>query len=869
MPSEIFASYSREDQAQVFPIVDKLRERGLNIWIDQEGIHGAKLWSQEIVNAIENSKVFILFASTKTFASKNVTKELALASESDKHILPIFIEDAEIPTAMKYQLAGIQSVELYKLSEDVGFGYIIKSLEALGISIIPGKGHFQERTPEPLLSHDRHLGKSRSKRQFKGSLAIAIGLIAILVVAVGVLTRKEPAEPTNSRKGNSLNAATNQTLVLEKNLEWYRTNAVPRIIKFVELSDYENAFKLASDVSAKVPNDPLIESLWDKFSVEINITIEPSDCIASYREYSIAKDKWKPLDLSKPKIRLPLGAKLLRIEKEQFVTSEVLLNLTQNNSNKQFHFVLHEFKDSYKGMVYIPGGENRPILFGQHLFSEKPHLDGFFLDKFEVTNREYKSFVDAGAYRRNEFWKHEIKDDVGMSIDWEEAMRLFVDRTQRPGPATWELSTYPEGKGQFPVRGISWYEAAAYAVFTGKSLPSIHHWIQAAGLQNSPLILPQSNLTTDSLKPVGQLGGPSPWGAYDMAGNVAEWCYNPTGKGEDRFALGGAWVDAAYWFFFSNAIDPRTRNEKTGFRCIRPSISTEFPVELFAPVPVIHRDFTIEKPCSDEIFSVYKKRFDYDQIPLEPQRMGNIDVFETYTRETLTINAAYNSERLILHVFLPKNGVSPYQTVIGFPGSGAARRKDSKEMRPPPFTINSNRAYVFPVYKGTYERNDGMKSTWPEQTHTFANNLTKWVMDFRRTVDYVESRKDLQHNKLGYYGYSWGSRMGPFILSVEKRVDVAILLVGGLAPVFTLPEVDQINYITRVKCPVLMLNGRFDGIYPVETAQRPFYEFLGTSPEHKRHLIYDTTHNVPTAELNKESVEWLDKYLGPSIDNDN
>ena len=108
MPPEIFASYSREDQSQVFPIVNKLRERGLNIWIDQEGIHGAKLWSQEIVNAIESSKVFILFASAKAFVSKNVTKELALASESDKHILPIFIEEAEIPAAMKYQLAGIQ-----------------------------------------------------------------------------------------------------------------------------------------------------------------------------------------------------------------------------------------------------------------------------------------------------------------------------------------------------------------------------------------------------------------------------------------------------------------------------------------------------------------------------------------------------------------------------------------------------------------------------------------------------------------------------------------------------------------------------------------------------------------------------------------
>ena len=108
MKPEIFVSYSREDQAQVFPIVEKLRERGLNIWIDQEGIHGAKLWSQEIVNAIESSKIFILFASAKAFESKNVTKELALASESDKHILPVFIEDAEIPAAMKYQLAGIQ-----------------------------------------------------------------------------------------------------------------------------------------------------------------------------------------------------------------------------------------------------------------------------------------------------------------------------------------------------------------------------------------------------------------------------------------------------------------------------------------------------------------------------------------------------------------------------------------------------------------------------------------------------------------------------------------------------------------------------------------------------------------------------------------
>ena len=63
MERKIFVSYSREDYGQIFPIVEKLREAGLEVWIDQEGIHGAKLWSQEIVSAIEDSVVLILFDS--------------------------------------------------------------------------------------------------------------------------------------------------------------------------------------------------------------------------------------------------------------------------------------------------------------------------------------------------------------------------------------------------------------------------------------------------------------------------------------------------------------------------------------------------------------------------------------------------------------------------------------------------------------------------------------------------------------------------------------------------------------------------------------------------------------------------------------
>ncbi|MDC0309635.1 TIR domain-containing protein [bacterium] len=154
--------------------MDKLRERGLNIWIDQEGIHGAKLWSQEIVNAIESSKVFILFASTKAFHSKNVTKELALASESDKHILPIFIEDAEIPAAMKYQLAGIQHLVHEQGQTEQTADNILRTLGNLDI---------QSAEPQPTAAVTPPAAtKPASKTPLiAAALVIALAVIAFLL----------------------------------------------------------------------------------------------------------------------------------------------------------------------------------------------------------------------------------------------------------------------------------------------------------------------------------------------------------------------------------------------------------------------------------------------------------------------------------------------------------------------------------------------------------------------------------------------------------------------------------------------------------------------------------------------------------------
>jgi len=152
-----------------------------------------------------------------------------------------------------------------------------------------------------------------------------------------------------------------------------------------------------------------------------------------------------------------------------------------------------------------------------------------------VTNREFKKFIEAGAYRDPRYWKFPfIKEDRTLSFD--QAMALFVDKTDRSAPSTWDLGNFPAGQADYPVSGVSWYEAAAYAQFAGKSLPTVYHWYSAASMGTESDVLETSNFSGKSPAAVGSHASLGPFGTYDMAGNVKEWCFNSDGK--RRYILG-------------------------------------------------------------------------------------------------------------------------------------------------------------------------------------------------------------------------------------------------------------------------------------------------------------------------------------------
>jgi eukaryotic-like serine/threonine-protein kinase len=654
---------------------------------------------------------------------------------------------------------------------------------------------------------------------------------------------------------------------------WATEEALPEIERLIGENDVWRdlvpAYRLAEQAEKYIPGNPRLAELFSRCSLRINVATEPAGATIAMKEYGAPEGEWSSLGVSPlENVRVPVGVFRWRIEKEGYDTVLAVSSTWDIDPESRHVVVPYHLTRVLEKTGAAPPGMVRV---------ENTAVGDFYIDRHEVTNRQYKAFVDAGGYCDTRYWKHAFVES-GRELTWEEAAGRFVDQTGRAGPATWQGGDYPDGQGDYPVSGVSWYEAAAYVEYAGRVLPTGSHWDQARGAGTPLIQWPQlggnavflrfSNFGGRGPVPVGTLQGITAFGAADMAGNVREWCFNETSRG--RLIRGGGWEDNAYMFGDPAQAPPMDRSPKNGFRSALYVSPADIPASAFQPIAFgERRDFYKEVPVSEPVFEAYREQFAYDRTDLRSRVEQRYDNPAGWIRERVTFDAAYGGERVIMTLFLPAHVPPPYQTVIYVPGSASLAQSSSGELEGYyefpmflSFVVKSGRAVAYPVYKGTFER--GNPALLPmhlgEETYQYTEFLVQVVKDFRRSVDYLESRSDIDSRKLAYYGMSWGGLLGAIVPAVEPRLGASVLAGAGLTGRGR-PEASQINYITRVRTPTLMLGGKYDAFFGGRI--RPMFDLLGTAGADKQLKLYETDHVPPRNELIKETLDWLDRYLGP------
>ena len=670
---------------------------------------------------------------------------------------------------------------------------------------------------------------------FRLPVAVAGSAIALLVVVMGLKVAR-----ANARERDAL-------------------AAIPEIQRLAGDLEFDSAFTRARLLQPVLGNDSVFLSAMNAIASSMSFTSEPPGATV-FRAPFNDTTRWErigttPLD----SVRLPrFSLTRLRVEHPGYRTLRRLVS-----GGGSIVLKLDSVTAPDTGMVRVPGGRIVPGQVGlDHLPAVA--LDEFRIDRYEVTNAQYKDFVNAGGYSSPTWWTDRFERN-GRTIPAAEALGSFIDRTGRPGPATWEGGDYPPGQADYPVGGVSWYEAEAFARYAGKQLPTVYHWSRAAVAGAAAWVIPGSRLETTGSGPGSRGPGMSPFGTFDMAGNVREWTHNSDDRGH-RYILGGGWSDLPYAFNDAYAQDPFDRSPINGFRLAKYGSADTGIAAAKAPIRRAFRDYYREKPVSDAVFDVLRHNYDYDRAPLNTVVESVDSTPPDWIVERVTYDAAYNNERGVAYVFIPKRRRGPHQAVMLFPGDGgfgARASTASTYAGAVDWIVRSGRVAITPVYKSTYERSDSLRASLPNTSIDYRDHVVMWAKDVRRSIDYLESRADIDTSRIAYFGVSWGGRLGGLVPAIEPRFKTTLLFVAGYRMLPARPEADPFNFVPRIRMPVLMLNARYDDYFPVETSQKPFFEQLGTPAEHKRYVVYDGGHMMPRTQLIPEALAWLDKYLGP------
>jgi eukaryotic-like serine/threonine-protein kinase len=660
---------------------------------------------------------------------------------------------------------------------------------------------------------------------------------------------------------------------------WAREDALPRLQALISADEYAAAFDLAREIKRVAPRDPLLRELEPSFSAKVTLDTAPDGAKVFYRPYAGGDKDWRLIgETPLEGVAVPIGVGLWRFEKEGHDTA--LLTLRNpglqlgNSPEADFRLIvegvdlripLADAATSPAGMVFVPAIPAPIVGVGNELVE----VPAFFVDRFEVRNRDMKDFVDAGGYAEAGHWRDL---PLGQGGDWRTAVAAFVDPTGRPAPSTWRAGTYPDGTGDHPVTGVSAYEAAAYCRFRGKELPTAYHWYRAAGSivefweSVSSAIVHSSNFGGRELAPVGRFGSIGPHGTYDMAGNAREWLSTQGSLG--RWVAGGAFDEPQYLYQQPGEAPPADRSAANGFRCMQLVLAGPTDDDLRRPIDIRVIDYSAMEPVGDAAYAILAQQLDYRATPFTPRGGTAASSNPAWTVERVMLPTGYDTTSFAVQLFLPTDRGPPVGVIFYMPHIGefiapvtTGGFDPATGGIPLDFLVKSGWVLAVVAFDGAFERQ------WSRERMQSTNSVDRirlrqrhWREELGRTIDYLATRADIDVRTLGWFGISHGAAAMLPLLAVEKRIGAAVLYSGGIGLRADLPAGEQTyNYLPRITQPVLMLSGRWD---TASAAQQRLFELLGSPANQKKHVLYEAGHgSLPRFQVEKETLEWFDQHL--------
>lgn len=651
---------------------------------------------------------------------------------------------------------------------------------------------------------------------------------------------------------------------------------LPQIQSLSSRANYAEAYALAQRAQRYLAGDSAFTALLASLTSEISVKTEPAGAqvfVAAFgdstlpdtsdgrfigttpiAQYVLPRADYRVL------VTAPGYNPARRIASRFFTPSE---GLNPSDRSIAFNIVLAPTGSVPEGMEAVPGGSY--TIVGHDIGrGRSAQLLPFALDRFEVSNEKFAEFVRAGGYRNSTLWP------AGVAVNTAD----LVDKTGLPAPRDWVNGEAPAGRGAHPVTGVSWAEAAAYCAWRGKRLPTLFEWEKASRdgrISRLGPLMPWGDYDARSLGVIranfsGSGTAPvesypfaiSPYGVYNMAGNVKEWIANRVGDGWGT--TGGSWQDPMY-LFSQVGSQSGGGSAALGFRCAK-TLSPNEPVPGAEPLPIV-TTAPVYKPVSPAAFPALLEHYRYDRVPPNPRGRSVVEGAD-WIRERLWIDGP-KGDSILLYIFLPRTAEPPYQTLVHVPSSAGFGQSTIPQIvdEVAAGLIKAGRAVVAPVFAGMLEHRGLSRGPLRPSSVEFRDLMVWHATEMRLAMDYAASRGDIDSTRFGYIAVSWGAGSRVLLAAVDPRFRAVVLIGAGiderLQP--TLPEAANFNFAPYIRAPKLVINGRQDEEHPWLTRAKPLWDLL---KEPKELLLVEGAGHVVPVEVRTPRINaFLDRTLGP------